>query len=148
MSNDTSTDPELASRSRTHDISRISYHIKDLETFGETLTRAAAAAFPNQGKTRYRNVYVLLLCWEEDNLGVAVELQELDEVLSQTYHFQTQAWRIPSANAHNALAFQLMDFLRNHDDRENLLMIYYGGHGEMNDDRQCVWSWFVWFLDY
>ncbi|KAL9586255.1 MAG: hypothetical protein Q9212_001031 [Teloschistes hypoglaucus] len=134
------SDREWALCSRTHDISRISYHIKDLVTFGENLTKAAAAAFPNQGKTRYHNVYVLLLCWEEDNLGVAVELQELDKVLGQTYHFQTEAWRIPSTNPHNALAFRLMEFLRDHDDRENLLMIYYGGHGEMNDDRQCVWS--------
>ncbi|KAL8776403.1 MAG: hypothetical protein Q9203_003400 [Teloschistes exilis] len=134
------SDRELASCSRTHDTSRIPYHIKDLVTFGENLTKAAAAAFPNQGKTRYHNVYVLLLCWEEDNLGVAVELQELGEVFSQTYHFQTEAWKIPSTNSHNALAFRMMEFLRDHDDRENLLMIYYGGHGEMNDDRQCVWS--------
>lgn len=85
------SDRELAPCSRTHDISRISYHIKDLVTFGESLAKAAAAAFPNQGKTHYHNVYVLLLCWEEDNLGVATDLQELDEVLRRTYHFQTEA---------------------------------------------------------
>ena len=24
--------------------------------------------------------------------------------------------------------------------RDSLLIVYYGGHGYMNDDRQCVWS--------
>ncbi|KAL8790092.1 MAG: hypothetical protein Q9213_000794 [Squamulea squamosa] len=125
---------------RTHDISNISYHLKDLDAFGDIVTKAAAAAFPNQGKSRYRHVHSLLLSWEEDELGVVSEVQELDEVLTQTYRFRTQQWSIPSLGSHNALAFRLMEFLRDYDNNENLLLVYYGGHGYMNDDRQCIWS--------
>ncbi|KAL8703851.1 MAG: hypothetical protein Q9201_002979 [Fulgogasparrea decipioides] len=131
---------DLAQCSRTHDISRISYHIQDLETFGDIVTKAAAAAFPSTKKSRYQNVFVLLLSWENDKLGVILELQELDNVLSQKYHFQTEQWKIPDLNSHNALAFRLMEFLKDYTAKENLLLIYYGGHGHMNDDRQCIWS--------
>lgn len=60
-------------KERTHDISLANYHIKDLKAFGETLTDAVAGAFPNKGKSRYSEVHVLLLSWEEDNLGVITE---------------------------------------------------------------------------
>ncbi|KAL9014738.1 MAG: hypothetical protein Q9173_000617 [Seirophora scorigena] len=129
-----------ASQSNTHDVSRTSYHLQDLETFGEIVTNAAAAAFPNSRKSRYRYAYALLLSWEDDELGVKSEVEELDDVFSQTYYFHTEQWRIPSANSHNALAFRLMDFLKDYATPEHLLVIYYGGHGSMNDDRQCIWS--------
>ena len=67
---------------RTHDISQIGYHIKDLRTFGESLTNAAAGAFP-KGKSRYKEVHVLLLSWEDDRLGVMEEINELGSVFDQ-----------------------------------------------------------------
>lgn len=137
------SDLGLARRSRTHDISNISYHLKDLDAFGDIVTKAATAAFPNRARSRYRHVHSLLLSWEEDELGVIAEVQELDDVLSQTYNFRTERWKIPSSSSHNALAFRLMEFLRDYDNDEHLLIVYYGGHGHMNDDRQCVWSWCV-----
>lgn len=134
---------DLEVRSRTHDISHVSYHIQDLETFGDIVSKAAAAAFPNTNKSRYRNVFVLLLSWEADELGVISEVEELEDVFSQTYRFQTEQWQIPNISSHNELAFRLMEFLKNYANREHLLMVYYGGHGSMNDDRQCIWSWYV-----
>ena len=67
---------------RTHDISQTGYHIKDLRTFGEDLTNAAAGAFP-KGKSRYNEVHVLLLSWEDDRLGVMKEISELRSVFDQ-----------------------------------------------------------------
>ena len=67
---------------RTHDISQTGYHIKDLRTFGESLTNAAAGAFP-KGKSRYKEVHVLLLSWEDDKLGVMKEIDELGSVFDQ-----------------------------------------------------------------
>ena len=54
---------------RTHDVSLVDYHVKDIETFAATLDRVAAAAFPRDGRMRYRDVYVLLLSWQADDLG-------------------------------------------------------------------------------
>ena len=67
---------------RTHDISRIGYHIKDLHAFGEDLTNAVAGAFP-KGKSRYHEAHVLLLSWEDDSLGVIEEINELRSVFDQ-----------------------------------------------------------------
>ena len=67
---------------RTHDISKTGYHVKDLRTFGETLTSAAAGAFP-KGTSRYNEVHVLLLSWEDDKLGVMEEIRALRSVLNR-----------------------------------------------------------------
>lgn len=128
---------------RTHDISNKSYHVKDIETFGRIVNSAAAAAFPNRGLSRYKEVHALLLSWEQDNLGVANEIAELKDVFQQIYHFNVDGWKIPSEKSHNSLAAKVLGFLNDYDSTENLLIVYYGGHGFMNDDRQCVWSWYV-----
>lgn len=125
---------------KTHDISLIDYHVKDVKEFGETVTAAAAAAFPNRGRSRYREVHVLLLSWEEDNLGVIGELTELQTVFKDMYRFDTETWKIPNRKSHNSLVSRMTRFLDDFEADDNLLVVYYGGHGGMNDDRQCIWS--------
>lgn len=134
------------SKARTHDISLVDYHVKDLETFGQTLTSAAAAAFPKDGRPRYEEVHTLLLSWEDDILGVNREIAELEDVLKTVYNYKTLIYRIPSRRSHNSLATQISGFLEENESKDNLLIVYYGGHGGMNDDRQCIWSWCVCFL--
>ena len=128
---------------RTHDISSTYHHVKDIKAFGDILDEAATAAFPNRGLARYKEVHVLLLSWEDDNLGVINEVVELDDVFRNTYHYQTETWKIPSTRSHNSLAAKIVKFLDDYESQDNLLITYYGGHGEMNDDRQCVWLWSV-----
>ena len=55
----------------THDTSLIDYHVKNIEFFGRTLDRIGAAAFPRSGRSRYREAHVLLLSWQDDDLGKA-----------------------------------------------------------------------------
>ena len=74
------------SSAQTHDISRINYHLKDLKVFGETLTDAVAGAFPNKGRSRYSEVHVLLLSWEDDNLGVIAEGESINFYLLLLLH--------------------------------------------------------------
>ena len=126
---------------RTHDISHTPCHVRDIGVLGDILNSAASAAFPNRGLSRYKEVYALLLSWEDDNLGVVKEVAELQQVLTDVYHFEVEAWKIPSAKSHNSLATKILGFINEYDSESNLLIIYYGGHGYMNDDRQCVWCW-------
>ena len=67
---------------RTHDISQIGYHMKDLRAFSEDLTNAVAGAFL-KGKSRYHETHVLLLSWKDDSLGVIEEINELRSVFDQ-----------------------------------------------------------------
>ncbi|KAI4101664.1 MAG: hypothetical protein LQ345_007406, partial [Seirophora villosa] len=133
----------MATKTTTHDISRIDHHVKDVETLGRVLNHALCAAFPKTTQSRYKHVRVLLLSWGDDDLGVATEIAELQRVFDSSYHFQTYHWRIPSHRSHNALVRQVMQLLDESESRDELLIVYYGGHGKMNEDRQCVWIWYV-----
>ena len=77
---------------RTHDISQNGYHIKDLRTFGESLTGAAARAFP-KGKSRYNEVHVLLPSWEDDMFGVLEKIHELRSVFEQVSSYSSTRYR-------------------------------------------------------
>ncbi|KAL8984455.1 MAG: hypothetical protein Q9205_001594, partial [Flavoplaca limonia] len=126
-------------KDRTHDISLIDYHVKDVETFGKVLNNAAAAAFPRSNTCRYCDVCVLLLSWENDDLGVAVEIDDLETVFRDLYGYRVERWKIPSTKSHNSLVYRIMQVLRDFESSDKLLITYYAGHGFMNDDRQCVW---------
>ena len=97
---------------RTHDVSSVNYHVRDLKTFGQTLTSATAAAFPNaflnnpDERSRYDQVHVLLLHWEEDLLGVSAEVAELRDVSLNIYHYDTEEWHIPRNRSHNSLVMK------------------------------------------
>ena len=56
---------------------------------------SAKRAFQNRGHTRYRRVEVLLLRWEEDELPVEWELNDLAKVF-RDYKFNTETWLIPT----------------------------------------------------
>lgn len=128
---------------RTHDTSLAEYHVKDVKKFGEAVSAAAAAAFPNRTRSRYNEVRVLLLSWEEDNLGVISEIVELQSVFEDEYRFQTETWRIPSRRSHSSLLSRMVKFMDEFEANDILLIIYYGGHGGMNENRQCVLSWYA-----
>ena len=136
---------------RTHDISNVNFHVKDLETFAQTLTCATAAAFPNEipgGGSRYSEVHVLFLSWKDDLLGVSKEIAELKDVFRETYHYDTEEWHIPSNRSHNSLVKRITEFLEAYEERKNLLIVYYAGHGGLNDDRQLVGAWSVQSIEY
>ncbi|KAL8726167.1 MAG: hypothetical protein Q9166_006884 [cf. Caloplaca sp. 2 TL-2023] len=126
-------------KDRTHDISLIDFHVKDVEALGKVLHDAAAAAFPRSGSCLYCDVYVLLLSWEDDDLGVAAEIDDLEKVFRDIYGYRVDRWKIPSITSHNALVYHIMQSLRDFESNDKLFITYYGGHGFMNDDRQCVW---------
>ena len=124
---------------KTHDISSIDSPKLDLEALRQLLTSAASAAFPTRRESRYQEVYVLLLNWEEDELGVNGELSKLQSVLRNLYNFYTEEWKIPSHRSHDSLAKKVTTFVEDYEGKDNLLIVYYGGHGAMSD-QQCWWS--------
>ena len=100
-----------------------------------TASRSIAPVFPQQ----YKNVYVLLICWEHDNLGTELEMKELDHVFRNLYHYETARYFIPSVRcAQKKLRSAINAFVHGHDDPSNLLVIYYGGHSQKN--RDTIWS--------
>ncbi|KAF8860407.1 hypothetical protein BDZ45DRAFT_312341 [Acephala macrosclerotiorum] len=124
----------------THDTSRAEFHVRDLEAFAQDLQNAANRAFPNSSlaKPRYASVSVLLLRWEDDEMNVDWELDDLEKIFRQ-YGFDTESWLIPRKNAHLKLMSKAVEIVENHDGKDDLVIVYYAGHAFINTARQATW---------
>ena len=124
-----------------HDVSRAHYHVKDIDIFGKILGEAAAAALSSRGRPQYKAVFVLLLIWGDDNLGVIDEILELKQVFQEDYGFDTEVWSIPSFQPQTLLVKKIGELVRLCNSSETLFIIYYGGHGTKDEETcQAVWT--------
>ncbi|KAF4451893.1 hypothetical protein F53441_5212 [Fusarium austroafricanum] len=101
---------------------------------------SAKRAFPNSAYSRYSEVQVLLIRWDEDELEVEWELNELRRVFNDLYGFTTDKFLIPTQNSHRKLNHKALSFVEEHENEDTLLIVYYGGHGVINKARQSTWS--------
>ncbi|KAL2022566.1 hypothetical protein VTK56DRAFT_5173 [Thermocarpiscus australiensis] len=129
------------SPSATHDISRVSYHVKHIESFAQALEESASRAFPNHGRRshRYSKVHALMLHWKSDDLFVLPELEDLEKCFREYYNFDTDIFSIPSENAHLELMLKVGDMVKHHESDDTLFVVYYGGHARINESRQSTW---------
>ena len=92
-------------------------------------------------KPSYSAVYVLLLSWEHDDLGVIREIDDLTVTFEKAYGFQVKKYLIPSEEPDDAFEEILKTFVRNYQNPRSLLIVYYGGHGMLNASRLGIWAW-------
>ncbi|OIW33820.1 hypothetical protein CONLIGDRAFT_628737 [Coniochaeta ligniaria NRRL 30616] len=132
---------EAGTPSATHDISRVSYHVKHLDSFVQAVQESADRAFPNQVRStqRYCKVQTLLLHWQTDDLWVVPELDDLEKCLRESYNYETEVFPIPSDNAQLALTMKVADMITKHDSEDTLFMVYYAGHARIDESRQSTW---------
>ncbi|PHH62949.1 hypothetical protein CDD81_6582 [Ophiocordyceps australis] len=126
----------------THDTSRTSFHVKHVRDFAQTLEDSASRAFPNRGRApsqRYRNVQVLLLHWESDDLFVFPEVDDLRKCFNDEYGFETDMFIIPIESSHLELMMRLGQLVKEHESEDTLFIIYYGGHARIDESRQSTW---------
>jgi hypothetical protein len=117
-------------------------HLESFEEFFKHLNRAAKTTLPRTSR-RYRDVVVLLLRWEEDDLGTETEISDLERVFQDMYHYRTERYLIPSKDSETQLEYLLNDFRRAHDDEASLLILYYGGHGSLELNKRpsrSIWQ--------
>ncbi|KAE9365616.1 hypothetical protein N431DRAFT_563478 [Stipitochalara longipes BDJ] len=126
---------------KTHDTSRIGWHMQDLDTLAKAIETTVSSSFPNHGGSRYRSVHVGMMSWEQDTLGVGPELNALRDVLELKYGFNVETWNIPAdSKSHKYLMQNALDFINDFDSKDNLFILYYAGHGYINQDRQSTWA--------
>ncbi|KAL5323643.1 hypothetical protein ACEPPN_008183 [Leptodophora sp. 'Broadleaf-Isolate-01'] len=126
----------------SRDLDHLQYHIS-LQEIGKQLQDAANAAYPHGQRSRYSNVYVLLLCWEDEDpqLPVSIEVNELQSMFEIMYGFDVEVWKIPSQSSHNKLNRKVLDFVAlGGDCKDDLKIVYYGGHGMLAHNRQASWA--------
>jgi hypothetical protein len=95
------------------------------------------SAFPNRGRSRYAKVNACLIRWAEDET-VQLELDRLYDVFKDEYGFAVEDWTIPTINSHRKLMGKALDFIEEFDARDNLFIVYYAGHGTINENRQSM----------
>ncbi|KAI0481219.1 hypothetical protein GGR56DRAFT_310306 [Xylariaceae sp. FL0804] len=126
--------------SATHDISRVSYHVKRLPLFAEALEDSVARAFPNRSHSlRYQKVHAILLHWKSDDLFVLPELEDLGACFREDYGYETETFAIPSDNSHLELMLRIGAMIKEHESNGTLFVIYYGGHAKIDESRQSTW---------
>ncbi|KAI9712117.1 MAG: hypothetical protein M1820_001826 [Bogoriella megaspora] len=104
-------------------------------------------SIPQSTSSSYTTVRVLLLQWEEDDLGVGKEVEKLAAVFSSTkpdgYNFSTERWYIPTSSDKGdepeiLLIKRILEF-RKGAKQNDLLILYYGGHGG-GSPQQLYWA--------
>ena len=133
---------DFAVPTATHDIGRVNYHVKHLDSFARTLEDSASRAFPNRGRTqqqRYKKVISLLMHWKSDDLFVLPELEDLEKCMREDFGFETDTFSIPSENAHLELMMRIGAMIKDHEATDTLFIVYYGGHARIDESRQSTW---------
>ena len=83
---------------------------------------------------------MLLLRWAEDDLGTKKETDMLEHLFRTKFKYETETAVIPSENSQLKLSLIASQFVYEHDDKSNLLIIYYGGHGVEQESNKSIWA--------
>ncbi|KAF2238761.1 hypothetical protein EV356DRAFT_516661 [Viridothelium virens] len=87
------------------------------------------------GNTAYRKVAVLLVKWAEDldQLNCSDEVRSLDELFRKSFRYHTKIVQLHNEyNVNLQLHSAFVEFLKEHDGPNNLIIVYYTGHGSQN----------------
>jgi 3-methyladenine DNA glycosylase AlkC len=115
----------------------------NLQQFGRALQDAAKSIYPNRNRSRYKNVYVLILKWETEDpkLPVSYEIEELRQVLDEIYHYHIDIFEIPDKRSHAKVSEKINSFVEiNDDSKDDLKIVYYAGHSRSSKTRDLIWS--------
>jgi hypothetical protein len=96
------------------------------------------------GKSKQKPIYqahVLLLSWEDDNLGVEKEIQRLGHAFSNLYGFEVHEFGSPRKTPGKATTTSVSTFLEN-DRQDSLLIVCYAGHSRLNKqtNEPPIWA--------
>jgi hypothetical protein len=91
---------------------------------------------------RYTCVVALLLYWKETDLKIDGELQALEDLLQDTFNYNVERYAIPSEKSQRMLCSAVNKFLDQYGTSDNLVIVYYGGHGGPTKDgsTECEWA--------
>lgn len=114
-----------------------------MDNFMKNLEGALTEVFPNRDRSRYKNVYVLLMKWGvgDPRLPVFKEMDELRRVFEDIFHFQVEVFEIPEERSHRKVNQKIIDFSDlGGDSSDDLKIVYYAGHSRSNESRNLLFS--------
>ncbi|KAH7304373.1 hypothetical protein BKA65DRAFT_579227, partial [Rhexocercosporidium sp. MPI-PUGE-AT-0058] len=114
-------------------------HHLGLENFAKALSKTAAEVFPNDKKSRYSQVFVLLISWQtrDPNLPVEQEISALRKVLEDCYHYDVEEYQIPDINSHLEVSDNFNSFVKvGNNSSSHLKIVYYAGHSRLSRSKE------------
>lgn len=121
------------------ELEKTEHHFPNFQTFINKLDDAYKTKWATRS-VPYQHVIALLVRWEEDDLGVHEEIQSLQEIFRDTYHFDVETWAIPSTKrGYISLIRKMEAILEQYDVEDNLFILYYGGHAYQDEQPQPTW---------
>ncbi|KAI9845173.1 MAG: hypothetical protein M1837_005058 [Sclerophora amabilis] len=111
----------------------------DYGKFKSDLQHALDTAMAPKAR-QYSAVRCLLLCWEEDKIGCSKEVRELGDVFTNRFGFDTEEFKIPSKKPFKELQFKLSALEQKSVEKNELIIIYYGGHAGKDNAGRAIWS--------
>ena len=91
--------------------------------------RTKLASYRHIRHQRYEAVNVLLLSWEDDDTDGAAEVEQLKRLFKESFNYTTCSYFIPSSKPQSSLNVRVASFIDAFGGADNLLIVYYGGHG-------------------
>lgn len=103
--------------------------------------RLTAPLHPKHADYRYKQIHVVLINWHVDDFpDLKSEVKQLAAVFDRDYAFTTVGiYTIPSKNPYSKLEGFLSRFKEEYSDQDNLLIIFYSGHGGQKNGR-LIWQ--------
>jgi hypothetical protein len=112
----------------THDVSHVEAHVPSISTVSQLLQSLVDEDWKSRGQSRYLKAHVLLISWEDDDLGVLRELQDLETVFTNSFNYNVETWGIPRDKSQRRLQERVTQFVNKCEGTESLLILYYAGH--------------------
>ena len=146
---DSTDQSEFSPSTSTHPSSiSIPAYYDEFQDFADTANAAMQMIYPVQQPQKYGRVGVLLLSFTEDDLGVMRDIEPLEDIFKNVYHYETKTFSIPPNRSFSALSTELNDFIyeycpEDHEpsDQLPLLIVYYAGNvaEPATDENKCLW---------
>ncbi|OIW32561.1 hypothetical protein CONLIGDRAFT_712867 [Coniochaeta ligniaria NRRL 30616] len=118
----------------SHNTSTVGYHVTQHSLLVQ-LNMAVQAAFPTRHRSPYVDVNVLLMTWESDDLGVEREVQCLESLFRDVYHFEVEHWKIPDHQPGRHATKKVIELMEVSTHADNLVIFYYAGHAMRNSHQ-------------
>ncbi|KAI1194558.1 hypothetical protein F5X97DRAFT_327409 [Nemania serpens] len=124
------------------------YSIPHIGSVKHDLESIASKVLSSPYRSRYSNVYALLIYWQDEHeLSVARAVEELAEVFQKCYHYTPEVIKIPSTTVRDGysnpwrwLSRNINEFIDKSDTRDTLKIVYYNGYSYLDDNREMVLS--------
>ncbi|KAI6708206.1 hypothetical protein JHW43_009264 [Diplocarpon mali] len=139
---DPSCSRSLPDSPSTHDFN-LSQSPLALKTLSESLSAAAKAVFPAEGRSRYARASVLLMFWaeEDSDRSAPAEILELLEVFQHFFGYDATVFPIPPSGAPAAVTHTIAAFIEEGGNSDkHLKIVYYAGDARMDENDRLVWA--------